>query len=161
MIPDDAVNTDAIMPRAGFSLPREQQRKLVLASLRPGWSEQVQEGDVLVAGNSFGIGSSRPAVTVLQALGLRAIVAESFGEVFLRNSVSYAMPVLECPGVLATVDEGEMVEVDMGAATVRNLTRGCELSGQPLPEMLIDVIKRGGLYAMLREQGYMASVVRA
>ena len=161
VIPDNAVNTDAIMPRAGFSLSREQQRKLVLNNLRPGWSEQVEDGDVLIVGNSFGVGSSRPAVTVLQALGLRAIVAESFGEVFLRNSVSYAMPVLECPGVLGIVKEGDIVEVDVGAAALRNLTSGVPASGRPLPAMLVDVIERGGLYAILREQGFMSTQARA
>jgi 3-isopropylmalate/(R)-2-methylmalate dehydratase small subunit len=155
VIPDEYVNTDAIMPRAGFELPPEEQNDLVLATLRPGWAAQVEPGDILVVGRAFGTGSSRPAPLYIGRLGIAAIVAESVGEIFFRNCVSYALPVLECRGVLDLVAEGDEVVVDIEAGTFLNRTTGATATGSPLPGMLLDTIAAGGAHAVLRRDGYV------
>jgi 3-isopropylmalate/(R)-2-methylmalate dehydratase small subunit len=155
VIPNDYVNTDAIMPRAGYDLAPKEQEALVLNTVRPGWATQVRPGDVLVAGRNFGTGSSRPAVTLLTRIGIAAIVAESIGEIFFRNCVSYAMPALELPGVLDLVTEGDTVHLDIGAGAFRNETTGATAQGTPMPAMLLETIAAGGAYVQLRAQGHM------
>jgi 3-isopropylmalate/(R)-2-methylmalate dehydratase small subunit len=155
VIPNDYVNTDAIMPRAGYDLAPEEQNALVLNTIRPGWAKLVQKGDILIGGRNFGTGSSRPAVTLLTRIGIAAIVAESVGEIFFRNCVSYAMPALELPGVLGMVTEGDTVSLDIGTGSFENRTTGTSASGAPMPPMLLETIAAGGAYVQLRAEGYM------
>jgi 3-isopropylmalate/(R)-2-methylmalate dehydratase small subunit len=155
VFPQDYVNTDAIMPRAGYDLSPAEQDALVLSSIRPGWAVQVRPGDLLVAGRNFGTGSSRPAVTLLTRLGIAGIVAESVGEIFFRNCVSYAMPVLECAGCLDMTTEGDTVSLDIEQGTYANVTNGTSKSGVRMPKMLLDTIAAGGAYELLRQEGYL------
>lgn len=151
----DYINTDALMPRSGYDLPPAEQDAQVLASVRPGWAGQVRPGDLLIAGRNFGTGSSRPAVTLLARLGIAGLVCESVAEIFFRNCVSYAMPVLECPGCLAMTTEGDTVTLDLEAGTYTNLTTRESRSGPRMPAMLRQTIAAGGAYAQLRAEGYM------
>jgi 3-isopropylmalate/(R)-2-methylmalate dehydratase small subunit len=155
VFPQDYINTDAIMPRAGYDLPPAEQDALVLSSIRPGWANQVRQGDLLVAGRNFGTGSSRPAVTLLTRLGIAGIVAETVGEIFFRNCISYAMPVLECPGCLDMTAEGDTVSLDIEHGTYTNVTAGTSKNGARMPKMLLDTIAAGGAYELLRKEGYM------
>jgi 3-isopropylmalate/(R)-2-methylmalate dehydratase small subunit len=155
VFPDEYVNTDAIMPRAGFELPEKDQAPLVLASIRPGWAMLVKPGDILVVGRGFGSGSSRPAPLYIGRLGIAAIVGESVGEIFFRNCVSYAVPVLECPGVLGLVTEGDEVAVDIEHGTFVNRTTGATARGAAMPDMLLETIAAGGTQALLRREGYV------
>ena len=152
---EDYINTDAIMPRAGYDLAPAEQNALVLNTIRPGWAGRVQPGDILVAGRNFGTGSSRPAVTLLARIGIAAIVAESIGEVFFRNCVSYAMPALEIKGVRDLVNEGDTVHLDIASGALENRSTGAGAQGAPMPPLLLDTIAAGGAYALLRRDGYM------
>lgn len=155
VFPQDYINTDAMMPRAGYDLPPKQQDSLVLASIRPGWADLVEPGDILIAGRNFGTGSSRPAPTLLRRVGIAGLVCESVAEIFQRNCVSYALPVLECPGCLAMTTEGDTVSLDLETGTFTNVTTGVSRPGPILPAMLRQTIAAGGAYAMLRAEGYM------
>ncbi len=156
VFPQDYINTDAIMPRSGYDLPPAGQDALVLSSIRPGWAaNEVKQGDLLVAGRNFGTGSSRPAVTLLTRLGIVGIIAESVGEIFFRNCISYAMPVLECAGCLDMTTEGDTVTLDIVNGTYANVTAGTSKAGQRMPTMLLDTIAAGGAYELLRNEGYM------
>jgi 3-isopropylmalate/(R)-2-methylmalate dehydratase small subunit len=155
VFPQDYINTDALMPRAGYDLPPKEQNSLVLNSVRPGWADLVEPGDILVAGRNFGTGSSRPAPTLLLRIGIVALVAESVAEIFQRNCVSYALPVLDCPGCLEMTTEGDSVTVDMDSGTYVNNSTGVSRSGPVLPAMLRNTIAAGGAYALLRAEGYM------
>jgi 3-isopropylmalate/(R)-2-methylmalate dehydratase small subunit len=155
VFPQDYINTDALMPRAGYDLPPKEQNSLVLNSVRPGWADLVEPGDILVGGRNFGTGSSRPAQTLLQRVGIAALVCESVAEIFQRNCVSYALPLLECAGCLEMTTEGDIVTVDMESGTFTNVTTGASRTGPVLPAMLRNTIAAGGAYAMLRAEGYM------
>jgi 3-isopropylmalate/(R)-2-methylmalate dehydratase small subunit len=155
VFPQDYVNTDAMMPRAGYDLSPKEQNSLVLNSVRPGWADLVEPGDILVGGRNFGTGSSRPAQTLLQRVGIAALVCESVAEIFMRNCVSYALPVLDCPGCLEMTTEGDTVTVDLNSGTFTNVTTGASRTGPVLPAMLRNTIAAGGAYAMLRAEGYM------
>jgi 3-isopropylmalate/(R)-2-methylmalate dehydratase small subunit len=150
------VNTEVIMPRAGYDLPPHSRRDLILSSVRPGWAAQVRPGDVLVAGHNFGIGSSRPVVAFLAELGIAGIVAASVAGIFYRNCISYAMPVLQCPDVLDHVRELDEVRFDLASGELTNRTTGAVLAGRPVPPALAETIDAGGTLAQLAAAGYLA-----
>ena len=112
-------------------------------------------GDILVAGRNFGAGSARPAAEVLRVLGIRALVAESINGLFFRNCVNYALPAIECPGILDVVNEGDIVRVNVGAGVVENTRSGKILEGSKMPPMLLDIIKAGGTYDRLLRDGFL------
>lgn len=152
---DDDVDTDNLYPGFALKLPAEEAAKHVLYDLRPGWAEQVRPGDLLVAGKNFGIGSSRPVALLLRTLGIRALIAEEFNSLFLRNSVNYGLPALTAPGVREVVAEGDEIRLDARAGTVENLTTGARCDGHPLPDFVLDIADAGGLMAQLERDGYV------
>ena len=152
---DANLNTDLMMPNKGYPLPLPERAKLIFATYRPGWSDEVRIGDILVAGRNFGAGSARPAAEVLRVLGIRALVAESINGLFFRNCVNYALPAMECPGILDAVNEGDIVRVDVGAGTVENTRSGKIIEGSKMPAMLLDIINAGGTYDSLLRDGYL------
>lgn len=149
------INTDLLMPSASFHLPRERQAAMVLEGLRPGWSAQVQAGDVLVAGRNFGTGSGRPAPQLLAHLGIAAVVAESISDLFYRNCVNAGLPAMECPGIATAVGEGELLTVDVVNGRVLVQGAGRELRGTRMPELLLEILSAGGLLARLEKEGYV------
>jgi 3-isopropylmalate/(R)-2-methylmalate dehydratase small subunit len=125
---------------------------------RPGWSAQVQPGDILVAGRNYGMGSGRPAAQVMKDLGLVCLLAESLNGLFLRNCVNLAFPALEIPGVHAAFEEGDEAEVDFTAGRIKNRRTGVELLGAPWPESALQTLKAGGLEAELELEGLLHPV---
>ena len=151
----DHVNTDLIMPMRAISLPRPERPRWAFSADRPGWAGKVRPGDVIVAGENFGTGSSRPAAEVLKDLGIACVLAETINGLFFRNCVNYALPALEVRGAAAAVAEGEEVEVVFESGVVRNRSRGTELRGEPWPPMLLDVLTAGGLVPLLEKKGLL------
>jgi len=152
----DNINTDLILPNKAFYLTHEEQALYVFSANRPGWSQQVKKGDILIGGNNFGMGSSRAAARSLKNLGLACLIAESLNGLFMRNCVNFAFPALECPGVHAAFTEGEEAEVDFERAQVRNATRGKALTGKPMPASLMALVQAGGVYQLLEQEGLIA-----
>jgi 3-isopropylmalate/(R)-2-methylmalate dehydratase small subunit len=151
----DNINTDMMMPHAARTLPEAEQKKLVFESVRPGWSAQVGDGDILIGGRNFGTGSSRPAAKLLRQLGVMVLVAESVNGLFVRNCVNYGVIPFSCPGVSAAFEDGDVAEIDVEASTVRNVTRGQSLSLQELPRQLVELASAGGIRPLLKREGYL------
>jgi len=150
------INTDLILPAQAFYLPPPEQPRYVFSANRPGWVDEVRAGDILIGGKNFGMGSSRPAARSLKNLGLACLIAHSINGLFYRNCVNFAFPALECPGVQDAFEEGEVAEVDFESATVRNAARGTTLTARPTPPRLLELIKAGGIYPLLEQEGLIA-----
>jgi 3-isopropylmalate/(R)-2-methylmalate dehydratase small subunit len=144
-----------MMPNTARTLVETEQKKLVFESIRPGWSSQVAEGDIIVAGRNFGTGSSRPAAKLLRQLGVVAVVAETVNGLFLRNCVNYGVFPLSCSGVAAAFEDGDTAELDVDHATISNLTKGRSLVTQNLPQQLIQLALAGGIRPLLKREGYL------
>jgi 3-isopropylmalate/(R)-2-methylmalate dehydratase small subunit len=157
----DNINTDLILPIQAFYLKPEEQPRYVFSANRPGWVDLVKPGDILVGGKNFGMGSSRPAARSLKNLGIACLVAHSINGLFFRNSVNFAFPAMECPGVHEAFEEGDVAEVDFEAATVRNVTRDIRLEGRAMPPKLMDLVKAGGVYPLLEQEGLIEPRSRA
>ena len=148
----DDVNTDYMAPSFIRHLSWEEGRKSIL-HIHPGFTAGFQSGDVIVAGENFGCGSSREmAPRNLKRLGVGCVVAESFGRIFLRNSVAIAFPVLICTGISAAFEEGEEMEMDFDHSVVKNLSRDTQLQGTALPPELVRIVAAGGMMALLKEE---------
>ena len=149
----DHINTDYMAPSFSRDLPWEQAKNTIL-HIHKGFVEAHKPGDVIVAGENFGCGSSREsAPTNLKRLGIGCVVAESFGRIFFRNSIAIAFPVLVCKGVYKAFEEGEELELDLEGALVKNLSQGTELKGVLLSSDLINIVGKGGILAALRQSG--------
>lgn len=149
----DSINTDAMYPGFAMKLPVAEAARHVFYDLRPGWTDEVRPGDVVVAGRNFGVGSSRPVATLMRHLGVAALVAEEFNSLFLRNAINNGLPALTVPGVTAAVREGQ--EVDL------HITEGWLRSGEtridftPLPGKVVDILDAGGLLPRLVAAGFL------
>lgn len=156
----DNINTDLILPSASFYLTPEEQVRFVFQANRPGWVDLVEKGDILIGGRNFGMGSSRPAARSLRNLGLGCLIAESINGLFFRNCVNFAFPAMQCAGIDAAFDEGDVAEVDFETGSVTNRTKGTTLQAKVLPQKLLDLLKAGGVYPLLEKEGIIAPLAR-
>lgn len=154
----DDINTDLIHPGFALHLPLDEAAQHCFSANRPGWVDDVRNGDILVAGRNLGIGSARPIGSIFLRLGLSAVVAESFNGLGLRNCVNAGLPVVPCPGITDLVEEGDVIDVDWHSGEVWNVTRGPRIDGVPLPSALLDIVDAGGVEAMLYQQGYLVDI---
>jgi 3-isopropylmalate/(R)-2-methylmalate dehydratase small subunit len=152
----DNINTDLILPGRAMYFSAEDQAKCVFEANRPGWLQEMEPGDIVIGGENFGTGSSRPAARSLKTIGIAGMAAGSINGLFFRNCVNWGFPALECPDVFAAFEEGETAEIDLAAGVVRNLTRGRELKGRPVPQVLLKTMAAGGVFPLLEAEGLIA-----
>ena len=146
------IDTDVMAPWTSIGESWEERRKVILHN-RPGFVDQVKRGDIIVAGENWGCGSSREnAPANLKELGLAAIIAESFGRIYFRNAIAIAFPNVACAGVHDAFDEGDELELDLETATVKNLSKNTVLTSQPYTPEMIQIIAKGGLMNVLKEK---------
>ena len=150
------INTDLVIPNFAVLMPIDEQLQHCFSANRPGWVDEVQQGDVLVVGRNFGVGSARNIGAVFRGLGISGVVAESFNGLGLRNCINAGLPPVPCPGVLDAFDEGDTAEVVWTTGAVRNVTTGATLQGSPIPEQLQHIVAAGGVEDILRREGYLA-----
>lgn len=154
----DSVESDAINPYYRFPT-LEELKQHTMEVYRPEFPREVKPGDIMVAGRNFGCGSSRPGL-VLREVGVAAIVAESVSRLFLRNSISRAIPIFVAPGVTGIVGDGETLEVDYPKGAVRNPASGKSVALRKFPPMIEQIFECGGLPEFARER-YMREAALA
>lgn len=148
----DDVDTDALAPGRYMKAPITELARHCLEAIAPDFAGSVRHGDVVVAGRNFGMGSSREqAAQALKELGVSAVVAKSFGGIFLRNALNLGLPVMTCAGTDA-VAAGDRVSVDLAKGVLVNETQGAVLQGEPLPAFLLDMLADGGLVPHLEKK---------
>jgi len=125
--------------------------KGVMAGIDPDFHKKVQLGDVIVAGINFGMGSSaEDAPRSLRDAGVAAILAESISNIYLRTLINLGLPAIECSGISSFVEEGDELEVDLEAGTVRNVNRGVSKKFPPFSDHALAILEKGGLIPYLR-----------
>ncbi|HLG87194.1 MAG TPA: 3-isopropylmalate dehydratase [Alphaproteobacteria bacterium] len=148
----DAVDTDVLAPGHLMKLPAEELATHCLEAIRPEFSRAVRPGDVVVAGRSFGIGSSREQAAVsLKLLGVGAVLALSYARIFWRNALNLGLPALVIPDA-TRIAEGDQVTVDVAAGRVDNRTTGESWQIPPLPPHLLRIVEVGGLMPYLKSR---------
>ncbi len=150
----DSVSTDHIAPGRYFHLRTNlpELARHVLEDANPDFAAQMQPGDFVVAGRNFGLGSSREhAPRIIKLAGVNAVLAQSFARIFFRNSINVGLPVLELD--TSSISQGDELEVDLEAGTVRNVTRDITLVFQPLPPVMVKILGDGGIVEHFRKYG--------
>jgi 3-isopropylmalate/(R)-2-methylmalate dehydratase small subunit len=148
----DNVNTDLIFPqRYSYIIDPKELGKHAMEGIDPGFFEKVRSGDIIVAGDNFGSGSSMEHATIaLKTVGVGAVVAASFARIFYRNAISLGFPVVESIEAVEEVDEGDELEISLESGRLTNLTKGSIYNFKPLPRFLIEILEKGGLIPHLK-----------
>lgn len=151
----DNIDTDAMYPGFAMKLETPEAARHVFYDLRPGWTEQVGRGDIVVAGRNFGVGSSRPVAALFRHLGVAAVIAEEFNSLFLRNAINNGLPAISVPGARENIAEGDVVTMHLTEG--RLVCRDTTMEFPPLPPMILDILDAGGLIPRLVADGYIAA----
>ena len=150
----DDVNTDEIIPAKYLvTTDAAELGTHCMDGIRPHLSRQFRPGDLLVAGENFGCGSSREhAPLSIKGAGISCVVAKSFARIFFRNAINIGLPIVESPEAVDAVKEGDELEVDLAAGRVRKPATGQVFAVAPFPEFLRRIIAAGGLMNIVRER---------
>jgi 3-isopropylmalate/(R)-2-methylmalate dehydratase small subunit len=157
----DSVTTDAMYPAFAMKLPLAEAARHVFYELRPGWTDEVGAGDIVVAGRNFGLGSSRPVGSLFRELGVAALVAEEFNSLFLRNCINVGLPALTVPGARSFFSDGDVAEIDVATGEYANRTTGRTGTTKPLPGLVLGILRAGGVLAQLAADGYLPAEAAA
>lgn len=148
------VDTDVIIPARylNTSDPAELA-KHCLEDLDTEFVKRVQPGDILVADENFGCGSSREHAPIcIKAAGVSVVVAKSFARIFYRNAINIGLPIMECPAAVDAIAQGDVVDIDADAGVIVNETTGERFEAQPFPPFICEIIEAGGLVNRWREK---------
>ena len=148
------ITTDHIVPgrlaHLRSNLP--ELTKHTLEDADPTFVSRVKPGDFIVAGANFGLGSSREhAPLVIKTLGVSAILAKSVARIFFRNAINLGLPVLLCD--TNKIDDGDELEIDLKAGTVKDRTNGNQLTFKRIPEVMLSILDEGGLVPYIKKYG--------
>lgn len=149
----DNIDTDVIAPGPFLQLPIEEMKKYTFSPIQPDFYKTVQEGDIIVAGNNFGCGSSREQATyVVKALGIRFIVSESIARIFFRNCIGLGIYPIISKGVSKIFEEGDEIEIDFTTGEIKNLKTGKKTSFEPLTGTPLEILESGGILSILKKK---------
>ena len=148
------IDTDVIIPARylNTSDPAELA-KHCMEDLDAGFVGKVEQGDILVAEENFGCGSSREHAPIsIKHAGVSVVIAKSFARIFYRNAINTGLPIMEAPDAVDGISNGDAVEVDADTGQIRNLTTGATFQAQPFPPFIKEIIEKGGLINSVREK---------
>ncbi len=155
----DDISTDHIAPGRLFHLRSnlEEFSKHVLEDADPNFASSMKKGDFVVAGNNFGLGSSREhAPQIIKIAGVNAVIAKSFARIFYRNAINIGLLLIECD--TDKIDAGDELELDIINGILKDVTKNIEIKITPLPDVMIKLLNDGGLIEHLKKNGDFAIV---
>lgn len=150
----DGISTDHIAPGRLFHLRSnlEEFSKHVLEDADPNFASNMQKGDFVVAGNNFGLGSSREhAPQIIKIAGVGAVIAKSFARIFYRNAINIGLLLIECD--TDKIDAGDELELDVQKGILKDITKNIEIEIMPLPDVMIKLLADGGLVEHIKKNG--------
>jgi len=150
----DNISTDLISPGRYFHLRSDlpELAKHAMEDADPSFTSKIKPGDFIVAGKDFGLGSSREhAPLVIKMSGVSAVLAKSVARIFFRNAFNIGLPVLICD--TDKINDGDELEIDLEAGTIKNLSTGAELTIGKIPEVMLKILNEGGLVPYIKKYG--------
>ena len=148
----DNVDTDVIIPaRYLNTIDKKELASHCMEDIDKNFVNKVENGDIMIAGNNFGCGSSREhAPIAIKESGISLVIAKSFARIFYRNSINIGLAILECPEAAENISEGDKVEADLDKGIIYNRTTGESFETKPFPEFIQKIITNGGLVESIR-----------
>lgn len=149
----DNVDTDVIIPARYLNTSdRQELAAHCMEDIDPTFTARVSAGNIMIAGQNFGCGSSREhAPIAINASGISLVIAKSFSRIFFRNAINIGLAIIECPAAAAEINEGDRIEADLDAGIIRNLTTGREYRTEPFPAFIQQIIAHGGLMQCVQD----------
>jgi 3-isopropylmalate/(R)-2-methylmalate dehydratase small subunit len=146
------VDTDLIIPARYLNMKTaEELAAHVMEDADPDFPMKVKPGDILVAKENFGCGSSREhAPMAIKGAGIPLVIAKSFARIFYRNSFNTGLPILVAPDAVDGISQGDVVQADLATGVIRNVTTGAAYQADPLPEFMRELVAAGGLLPYLK-----------
>ncbi len=143
----DNVDTDVIIPARYLNRSEiEYLASHCMEDIDPTFAQSVEAGDIILAGNNFGCGSSREhAPIAIKGAGVSCVVAKSFARIFFRNAINIGLPIIECPAFIDEIKTGELFKIDLAKGTILNESTNKAYTFEPYPAFLLDIIEKGGL----------------
>ena len=148
----DNVDTDVIIPaRYLNTIDKKELASHCMEDIDKNFINKVEPGDIMVAGANFGCGSSREhAPIAIKESGISLVIAKSFARIFYRNSINIGLAILECPEACDSINDGDVIGVDLDNGKVYNKTTGESFDTKPFPEFIQKIISAGGLIESIR-----------
>jgi len=150
----DHINTDEIIPARYLNTDdADELAKHCMEELDSGFVKKCSPGDVIVAGDDFGCGSSREhAVWAIQGAKVSAVIAQSFARIFYRNAINCGFYVIEVADAPAKINDGDEIEIDYEAGVIKNKTAGEDIEFRSLPDFALEIIRDGGLLGHIKKK---------
>ena len=151
----DNVDTDVIIPARYLNDPSEAAlASHCMEDIDDQFASTVEPGDIIVAGENFGCGSSREhAPLAIKASNVKCVIAKSFARIFYRNAINIGFPIMECPEAAEDIQAGDSVSVDFSTGVITNETTGKTYQSAPFPAFVDGIISSGGLLKSLKARG--------
>ena len=148
----DNVDTDVIIPARYLNVADMKELSVhCMEDIDADFVNKVKEGDIMVAGDNFGCGSSREhAPIAIKASGISCVIATTFARIFYRNSINIGLPILECPEASEAIEAGNEVAIDFDSGVITNVTTGETYQAQPFPEFIKEIMAKGGLMKSIK-----------
>ena len=149
----DNVDTDVIIPARYLNTSDHSElASHCMEDLDKDFTKKVQKGDIMVAGDNFGCGSSREhAPIAIKESGISLVIARSFARIFYRNSINIGLAIVECSEAVDGISEGDIVEADLDAGIIYNRTTGKQFQTKPFPAFIQTIIENGGLVESIKK----------
>ena len=146
------VDTDVIIPARYLNTSSEEElASHCMEDIDPEFVRRVQKGDIIVAEDNFGCGSSREhAPIAIKASGVSLVIANTFARIFYRNAINIGLPILECPEAVRHIRAGDVVSCDLAKGVITDETTGESFTAQPFPEFIQKIVDAGGLLKSLQ-----------
>ena len=148
------VDTDVIIPARYLNTSSERElASHCMEDIDKAFVQNVKAGDLIVAEDNFGCGSSREhAPIAIKASGISLVIANSFARIFYRNAINIGLPILECPEAVKEISAGDVVSCDLAAGVIVNENKGNRFQAQPFPPFIQKIIDAGGLLNSLNRK---------
>ncbi len=145
------VDTDVIIPARYLNTSSEEELAAhCMEDIDPDFIRRVKKGDIIVAEDNFGCGSSREhAPIAIKASGVSLVIANTFARIFYRNAINIGLPILECPEAVKAIRAGDTVSCDLAKGVITDETTGETFRAQPFPDFIQKIIDAGGLLKSL------------
>ncbi|MDR2251840.1 MAG: 3-isopropylmalate dehydratase small subunit [Endomicrobium sp.] len=147
------VNTDEIIPARYLNTTDPAVlAKYCMEDIDKDFVKNVKPGDIIVAENNFGCGSSREHAPIsIKAAGVSAVIANSFARIFFRNSINIGLPILESEEAVKSIKNGDEIEINLNKGTIYNITQNKTYQSQPFPEFMQKIVKSVGLLGYIKK----------
>ena len=147
------VDTDVIIPARYLNTTSEAElASHCMEDIDKDFVKNVKKGDIIVAEDNFGCGSSREhAPIAIKASGISLVIANSFARIFYRNAINIGLPILECPAASEAINEGDVLAINFDTGVITDETTGQTFQAAPFPPFIQKIIKAGGLMKSIQE----------